>query len=349
MKSIELFYKKQNYNDLSLIAGNIAILYKEGISMIMIMELLSELPLNKAYKESIKVIKGYIINGESLENSFRVYTDLYPEFFIGMIAMGEKSGNLYRVLKGLEEYYKFIVFLNGTVKNALSYPLLILISTILLLIFLMFFVIPNIYNFYISLNINMPVVCKIIYRFTNYILSNPFIFSIYVFDTILLIYFLYKNYIKDKIRCALNEITIYREFNEFFFISILGIIIKSGVNLSEGLIYAERSFTNKNIKERFISLNNSILNGETISRGLMNKGYYSNYTISIIKLGEEGGSIDERLDFLNNYLERKLLNNISNKIAIIQPASILVIGGIVISFLLVFIVPIFSSIYEVAL
>lgn len=349
MKSIELFYKKQNNNNLSLIAGNIAILYKEGISMIMIIELLSELPLNKAYEESIQGIKEYIINGESLENSFRVYSELYPEFFVGMIAMGEKSGNLYRVLKGLEEYYKFIVFLKDTVKNALAYPILILISTIFLLIFLMFFVIPNIYNFYISLNINMPKICEMVYKLSNYILSNPVIFFIYIFDTALLVYFLYKNYMKNKIICALNKVTIYREFNEFFFISILGIIIKSGVNLSEGLIYAERSFTNNNIKERFISLNNSILSGETISRGLMNKGYYSNYTISIIKLGEEGGSIDERLDFLITYLEKKLLSNISNKIAIIQPASILVIGGIVISFLLVFIVPIFSSLYEVAL
>lgn len=349
MKKIKLLYKKEKYSNLSLIAGNIAILHKEGISMIMIIDLLNELPLNKAYKESIKGIKEYIINGESLEESFKAYPNLYPDFFIGMIAMGEKSGNLYKVLKGLEEYYKFIVFFKDTVKNALAYPFLIFIATIFLLIFLLFFVVPNIYDFYISLNINIPLICLLSFKFSNYIISNPIIFSIYIFNTFLLLWFLYDNYLKVKIICFLNKITIYREFNEFLFISILGIIIKSGVNLSDGLIFASKSFENNNLKDKFISLNNNILSGESISKGLTNERFYSSYTISIIKLGEEGGSIDDRLDFLTAYLEKKLINGISNKMAIIQPASILVIGGIVISFLMIFIVPIFSSMYEVAL
>ena len=349
MKKIELLYRKENYNNLSLIAGNIAILYKEGISMIMITDLLKELPLNKAYKESIRGIKNYILNGESLETSFKAYSDLYPEFFIGMIAMGEKSGNLFKVLKGLEEYYNFIIFFKDTVTNALSYPFLVLISTVFLLIFLIIFVIPNLYDFYISLNIDVPFICELSYKFSVTIRENPIKLSIYVINIVLLLWFLYKNYLKSNFINLLNRITLYREFNEFLFVSILGIIIKSGVNLSEGLVYAAKSFKKNDLKERFISLNNSILEGRGISESLIKKGYYSNYTISIIKLGEEGGSIDERLDSLTSYLEKKLINGISKKIAILQPTAILIIGGIVISFLMIFVVPLFSSMYEVAM
>jgi type IV pilus assembly protein PilC len=86
MKRIEFLNKKVNYNNLSLIAGNLAILYKEGISMIMIVDLLNELPLNRAYKESVKGIRRYILEGKSLEDCFKAYDYLYPEFFIGMIA-----------------------------------------------------------------------------------------------------------------------------------------------------------------------------------------------------------------------------------------------------------------------
>ena len=349
MKRIEFLYKKVNYSNLSLIAGNIAILYKEGISMIVIVDLLNELPLNRAYKESIKGIRRYILEGKSLEDCFRAYDYLYPDFFIGMIAMGEKSGNLFKVLKGLEDYYNVNIFFRNTVKNALAYPALIVTSTISLLIFIVLFVIPSLYDFYISLDAEIPLICKLSYNLSNYIKENPVLVIVYIFDLMVFLWFLWKYYLKDIIIRLFNKIPLYREFNEFLFVSILGIIIKSGVNLSEGLICAANSFKIRDLRERFMSLNDSILKGESISDSLVSKGYYSSYTISIIKLGEEGGSIDERLESLTSYLEKKLIDGINKKAAIIQPASILIVGGFVITFLMIFIVPLFSSIFEVAI
>lgn len=350
MKRIEFLYKKVNYTNLSLIAGNLAILYKEGISMIMIVDLLNELPLNRAYKESIKGIRRYILEGKSLEDCFRAYDYLYPDFFTGMIAMGEKSGNLFKVLKGLEDYYNVNIFFKNTVKNALAYPTLIVTSTISLLIFVVLFVIPTLYDFYISLDAEIPLICKLSYNLSNYIKENPILVLVYIFDFVLVLpWFLCKYYLKNILIRLFNTIPLYKEFNEFLFVSILGIIIKSGVNLSEGLICAANSFKFRDLRDRFMSLNNNILKGESISDSLINKGYYSNYTISIIKLGEEGGSIDERLESLTSYLKKKLIDGINKKAAIIQPASILIVGGFVITFLMIFIVPLFSSIFEVAI
>lgn len=349
MKKIEFLYKKVNYNNLSLIAGNLAILYKEGISMIMIVDLLNELPLNRDYKESIRGIKRYILEGKSLEDCFKAYNYLYPDFFTGMIAMGEKSGNLFKVLKGLEDYYNVNIFFRNTVKNALAYPILIITATISLFIFIILFVIPNLYDFYISLDADIPLICKLSYNLSNSIRENPVRVIVYIFDLLVLFWFLYKYYLKDIIIRLFNKIPLYREFSEFLFVSILGIIMKSGVNLSEGLICAANSFKIRDLIDRFISLNYSILKGKSISDSLISKRYYSSYTISIIKLGEEGGSIDERLESLTSYLEKKLIDGINKKVAIIQPASILIVGGFVISFLMIFVVPLFSSIFEVAI
>jgi type IV pilus assembly protein PilC len=264
--------------------------------------------------------------------------------------MGEKSGNLFKVLKGLEDYYKVNIFFRNTVKNALAYPMLIVTSTISLLIFIVLFVIPSLYDFYISLDAEIPLICKLSYNLSNYIKENPVLVLVYIFDFVLVLpWFLCKYYFKNIITRLFNKIPLYREFNEFLFVSILGIIMKSGVNLSEGLICAANSFKIRDLRDRFMSLNNSILKGESISDSLINKGYYSNYTISIIKLGEEGGSIDERLESLTSYLEKKLIDGINKKAAIIQPASILIVGGFVITFLMIFIVPLFSSIFEVAI
>lgn len=350
MKKIKLFNEKVNYNDLILISGNIAVLYKEGISMLLIMDLLNELPLTKYYKASINNFKGLILEGKSLEECFKSFDKLYPDFFIGMVSMGERSGNLYKVLKGLELYCNKIIFIKNTIKSVLSYPVLVFISIISLFVFLVLFTIPMLYDFFISLGTEVPLICKLSYNLSNYIKANPFVSISYVINIgILLPLFLYKYYFNKTLSLLVNKISIYKDFMEYIFILLLSIILKSGVNLSQGLMYATKSFKIKALKERFSFLNSSILNGESISFSLEKENKYSKYTVSIIKLGEEGGSIDDRLESLSIYLEKKLITKINKWISLLQPASIIFMGGFVIIFLVIFILPLFSAMYDVGL
>ena len=55
MKKIKLIFNKSDFNSLSLLSGNMAMLHKEGISLLIMMDLLTELPLRKTYKESERV------------------------------------------------------------------------------------------------------------------------------------------------------------------------------------------------------------------------------------------------------------------------------------------------------
>lgn len=347
MKKIKLSFNKYSYSSLSLISSNMAILHKEGISLILIFDLLKELPLNKNYLRSIDNIKLSILEGNSLSDAFKSYNDLYPEFFIGMISMGEKSGNHYEALIGVEKYCDKINFIKNTIKNTLSYPIFILVSCLLLVIFMILYVIPSFHEFYSSLNINEPLISSLCYKLSIFIKDNPYKFLVYLVCWGLVIpYLVYKTFLKDKVPRLLNKIGIYKEFNEFVFISILSIIIKSGVNLSNGLVYSSTSFKNRDLIDRFTFLNSSILKGESISDAIRKMGNYSNYTKSIIKLGEEGGSMDERLESLSIYLEKRLISKINRYMAILQPASVIIMGGFVVIFLFIFILPLFGAILD---
>lgn len=87
MKKIKLIFNKPDFSSLSLLSGNMAMLHKEGISLLIMMDLLTELPLRKTYKESIRNIKNFIAEGKSLNDSFNEFNDLYPEFFVGMVSI----------------------------------------------------------------------------------------------------------------------------------------------------------------------------------------------------------------------------------------------------------------------
>lgn len=347
MKRIKSVYKKVDYSSLSLIAGNMGSLHEEGISLLVMMDLLMELPIKRYYKESIRKIKFFIKEGKSLEECFRYFSQIYPELFIGMISIGEKSGNLSQVLKGLEKHYSNMKFIISTAKNILAYPVILLVSIIVLLLFIVFIIIPNLYDFYVNLNVEIPFICKKINNLMNYTRENPVIFLIYLISWgILVPYIIFKLLIKDAIKNLFSKFLIVKEFHEFIFISLLTIIIKSGVNISKGLEYSALSFKSSILKKRFVSLNNGILLGKSISETLFESESCSKYTIAIIKLGEEGGAMEERLNSLSTYLEKKFLGAMNKYISFLQPAMVLIMGALVINFIMIFILPLFNSLLE---
>lgn len=337
-------YPRIKESNLSIISSNIATLHEAGISFLTIMDLLIELPLTTSYKESIINIKFFIEKGRSLEDALKENKGIYPEFFIGMVSIGEKSGRLTEVLKGLDEYYTKIGFIKNNIINSISYPIMIFISIIFVFIFMIFFIIPNFYEFYLSSGTEAPAICKNIYMFVNYIKANPFSGSLYIICwgvilPIIAINIFFKKYIKK----AFYEIRVVKEYNEYLFISILTIIIKSGVNLSLGLEYCSNSFKNGELKDKFQEVNNSILKGKSISETLNDIEWISSYTRAMVKIGEEGGGMEEKLISLSLYLERKTLNVVNRYLKFIEPGMIIFMATIVVIFILIFVMPLFNS------
>lgn len=339
--------KKIDYKSLSLIAGNMATLYEQGISMLMIMDLLKELPVKSCYKDSINTIKIYIHEGKSLEESFEDFNNIYPKLFLSMMGVGERSGNLTEVLNGLEEYYSRINTITSKIKNIVAYPIVLILAIFSLAIFMSFFIIPNLYEFYDGIGREMPKACLILLNLVRYIQNNKIISLVYIVSWFILIpYIIFKLFLKELTNIFIFKFSIIKSFYEFIFISLLSIIIKSGIKINIALEYSALSFRNSILKNRFLNLNTNLMHGDTISESLERSGDFSNYTVSIIKLGEESGAIDDRLRFLSKYLEDKFMKSINRYITFLQPGMVLIMGLIVIVFISIFMLPLFNSLLD---
>lgn len=335
---------RANDDSLAIIASNIESLYSDGIPFINILDLIMEIPLAPGYKESIYKIKCDIKAGKSFDDALKKHSTLFPEFFISMVSIGEKSGRLNESLGGVAEYYRKISSIKKVIFNALAYPCVLLIAIISLGIFLALFIIPSFFNVYSSMGTEIPKSTLIIYEFVEKAKDRPLIILTYIFAWGFAIpYLIIKYYLKKYIRIPFNKISIVREFYEYISISLVSIIIKSGINLSLGLNYCSNSFPNGILNRKFKSINSDILNGKTLSQSLNGIEGYSKYTISIVKLGEESGSIDERLKLLSTHLEKKVLEKIDKILTKLQPSLILVMAGIVLVFTMIFVVPLFES------
>lgn len=335
---------KPNWYSLSLIADNIAKLYDDGLSFVYIFELLNDLDLSDKYKIALLKVKDSIKNGSSLKDAFKSEGDLFPNFFIEMIGVGEKTGNISKVLEGLKIFYSKLAFIKKFVINALSYPLIISISALGVCIFLSIAIIPSFKEVYVALGKEVPKSFNYIINIKEFILKNKLVSVMgLLLWGMALPYIAYKVFIKDNIYKVLRIFKLYTMFVEYINIMLLAVIIKSGINLIEGLEFCsdlkmlnQNNYVISNIKKEVIL-------GESLSGAMRKTKVFSDFTLAHIKLGEESGSLDLRLMQIEESLFTRIQDNLNKKINMIQPLIIMIIGGVVMIFILIFILPIFGE------
>lgn len=332
--------RKESYKDLALIAGNIANLYDDGIPLLNIIGLIDELPLKKEYKVLIKFMEKTIREGESLQEAFNRGKGLIPKFFISMVGIGEKTGKIVYVLKGLEIYYNKLQYINGAIISAVTYPLILISALIALGIFVMFFFIPNMSNIYGAMGKEIPGSYLKIISLKENILNNPIITIAEVMLRIIILpYYIVKIFLKKYILNIIERIPIYNLLNEYIVIVLISVVINSGINISIGLQYCSESNLSNKINKNIRKINSDITSGIMLSESMNETGMFSKYTLAHIKLGEESGSLDKRLVLLEEEIFKNLSNRINKGTQLIQPLLILIIGVVIVFFILKFVMP----------
>lgn len=343
LKSKLLFKQKVNEEQLALIAGNLAQIYKDGIPITIALELVADSTSNRIYKNSLVKVLKLIKQGKSLSDGFKEFEEIYPKFFIGIISIGENTGKLYEVLKGLNTFYDKLLFIKREIKNASAYPIFIFISMIILSIFLLNRVIPSFCEIYRSMNIELPTNCKLLYDMNNAIKNKPFLAVTTITSWVLILIIVIRNF-SEKINVdVFKKISVVKSFFEYVMVLLFSIITSTGINISQALEYCEESISFVYLKKKIKEINKSILRGKTLTESLEKSGVFSKYTLAIVKIREESGTIEEGFKELSLNLEYKLSQQIKKYLKWISPIFIFIMATFIVIFLLAFVLPLFDN------
>jgi type IV pilus assembly protein PilC len=341
---LSLFFKKEaDEEQLSLITGNLAQIYKDGIPINLALQLVADTTQNKMYRNSLYKVMEFVMEGNSLSEAFGRFNELYPKIFTGIISIGENTGKLYEVLKGLNIYYHKSTHIKREIKSASAYPLLIIASIILLGIFFLNKVIPNFYEIYKSMNIELPNNCKFLYDINISIKNNPYLTIITITSWGLILLILGKYFSKKLSIELFIKINVVKLFFEYAIVLLLSIITSTGINISTALEYCESSIGFAYLSQKIKGINTDILNGMTLTESLENSKILSKYTLAIIRMREETGTIEEGFKELEGRLERELNWKIKKYLSRISPVFMLIMAGFILIFMLGFVLPLFDN------
>ncbi len=308
--------------------------------MLNILSLIDELPLKKEYKGLLKEMERCIRDGGSLCESFKMGGTLIPSFFNSMIDIGERTGKIVYVLIGLETFYSKLYYVKKKIVGALTYPMILLGALAILGWFVLFFFIPNMSNIYSAMGQDIPQAYVNIILFKETFFDNPIIVSIQLAIIFIIIpSFIIKSFFKQYLDMLIEKIPIYNLINEYIVIVLMDVVINSGINIAIGLQYCCEGELGKAINKNIKKINKDITAGRMLSQSMSETKMFSNYTLAHIKLGEESGSLDKRLQILEEEIFKNLNSRMNKITQLIQPFLIVFIGVIIVSFIIKFLMP----------
>ncbi|MGO1580981.1 MAG: type II secretion system F family protein [Peptoniphilaceae bacterium] len=332
-KKLHLNIKIFNNNDIYLFLYQLYVLINSNISIVNTFEIISSNYKGKK-KEIILKIYSDLLSAEELSDSLK-NTGIFPIFLINMIKIGEKSSNLSNVLYNLSQYYKKRTIFENKVKNALTYPVLLIIVTIIIVNFLVLNILPTFAEIFKDNGMDLPLLTRILINSSSFILHN-ILFIIFLIFILIIFFMLYFSTIKGKlyIDSLKLKINVYKIILVKNFLSQLKFLLNSGTNIPESIEVIISSTENLALRKCLEEVLKDLYRGESLSRALGKYKIFSELVISMIKVGEESSNMKDIVSSIDELLEYELETNQHKFIVLIESIMILIIS-IFIGFILI--------------
>ncbi|ELC8454185.1 type II secretion system F family protein [Clostridium perfringens] len=333
------FNSKVKLKDIAVFCRQFYVMLDSGLSIGKALNILIEQCEKPKLREALIGVNGELKRGETLASSMRKRKDVFPNLLTSMIDAGERSGNLDIILKRMAEYYEKETKIRGKIKSAMIYPIVLGVVAIIAITFILTFVMPTFVQMFEENNVDLPMSTKMVLG-TSKMLGKYgiIIFLILVTAIILLGKYLKSEEGQYKLSSINLKIPVINKLTQKIIVSrftrTMGIVSSSGMSLVTSIEIVASVVGNKIAEKELLKVKEKVLKGEGLGDSIMNIKIFPPMLASMVKIGEEAGSLDSILDKTADFYDDELEREIKTATALVEP-SMIVLMGIIIGFLLI--------------
>ena len=341
-------FKRISLTEKTMFTRHLAVMVGAGFSLHKALETLAQQTNNPNFKKIINNLVNQIKKGAGIADSLAKYPKVFNDFFISMIRVGEKGGNLEEVLKILANYLKKEHEFRSKVKGAMVYPAVILVTMIGIGILMMLIVMPKLTAMFEELNVNLPITTQILIAVSKF-LSKYFFIGIIAFIVLIIVLIKFLKTQKGKHLLSwiflkppfLGKLT--KKMNCAKFARSFSSMMESGVPIIESLNISAQTVSNVFYSNSLLEIANEIKKGRNLRESIGNyKEIYPALVSQMIGVGEETGELSNIMERLADFYEEEVTNITNNLTSIIEPVLMIIIGIIVGFFAISMIQPMYS-------
>lgn len=328
--------------EISVFCSQWAMILRSGILLYDGIDLLLDTYEGSEQAELFDTIRESFSTGEPFYIALK-NTNAFPDYMIEMVRMGEQTGNLEQVFDSLALYYKKEAELIENVKNAVFYPLALIVMMSVVIAILVLKVIPIFMKVFDHLGIVLDPTTQAILQagiVTGYIvMALAFAISVIAIGIGILCH-------QGKTQQVLHQMSkcfpflqkIYHSMAAARYAEILAMALKSGYSINETIDMAADFMPNQASRKQALIAKKTMDEENRLSESLHQAGFYEPIHEKMIEIAEETGQVDQVMEQLAQIYTEQSQNEIDHLVSLIEPVLVafltLIVGGILLAIML---------------
>lgn len=326
------FLNKISAKEIVVLSRQIATLFDAQVSALKAFTMLAENSPNKILGTKLNQIGDDLQAGSSISQSLSKHPEMFSDFYINMVKVGEETGKLNQVFLHLASYLDRQYTLTSKTKNALIYPVFVVFTFVVVMTLMFVVVIPKLSAIILDSGQEIPVFTQIVIAISNFFLNYGFIFLICL---ILLGVWLWRLSLTDKGKIYLDKtrlsIPVVGDLYKKLYLSRiadnLDTMLSSGVPIVRSIDITSNVVGSYVYKEIMKDAADSVKSGLALSAAFKKHNtYIPGILVQMVKVGEETGSIGPILKNLAEFYKREVDDAIDTLVGMIEPIMIVVLG-----------------------
>ena len=290
-------------------------------------------------------LKEDIVQGKRLGSSMKKFPGVFSDTYISMVTAGDSSGNLDIVFSKLADYLEESASIKQKVISALTYPIVLIGFSIVVIISLLAFVLPQVVGQFIKAGAELPFITKFLIGISNNIIPILIIFAVLC----VIIFYSYKNYVRkieNKISFdqrvlnipLLGNFILNSELERFS--STMELLLASGTNLDVALDECSKIFDNKFLSRIILNAKNDVVEGKDFIVSLKNEEVLPDIFIQLISSGYRSGNLAKMFNKVSHFMKSEIENKRAIFLSLLEPVVIILMGGFIMLIVLAILIPI---------
>lgn len=284
-------------------------------------------------RDAMSEVERDVSEGVPLSTAFGVHSNVFDSVFTSLIAAGEETGNLTDMFRHLVKHLKWTEAMAAKVKKATRYPAILAVVMVLATLFLMLFVVPQVVDLLKLMGKELPFPTRALVAFSAAV-------EAYWYMVMLIPAALYgQGWVARRVsRDFAVKVDFYllrlpvigsliRKISFARFAHMFAVTFESGIALLTCLETAQRVITNRNLVQAVDVVKERVQTGEPLSVAMRVTGEFPAMVVRMVKVGEESGNLAHTLWIVAELYDRDVDDSVQAMIAMIEPALMVVMGG----------------------
>jgi type IV pilus assembly protein PilC len=338
--------KKLNVEKFVIFNQQFVTLIRAGLPILKGLDLLADRLADPKLGPYIKSVRDEVRNGTLLSDAFRQQA-IFPKIYVTSVMAGEKSGSLVEVLDRFIHYQKLALAVRKKVMVSLMYPAVLIGLVICLMVFLITYVVPTFASLYSSMQAQLPSMTVVLIAVGT--TARSYILAIAAALAVGLAIFSWwarkdsaREYL-DRVRMKVPLLgDMWLKYQVAQLSRILSTLLTGGIPLVQAMETASESMNAPLLKRAVLSAGKSVREGQPLSSSLKSSKLFPGLATDMIEVGESTGALPTMLNSVAEFFEDDVNTKMAATLSLIEPAIMIVMGGVVAFVLVALYLPIFS-------